>query len=285
MNKVLIYIFIAVLFSSCDYFSLRKDDREAVARVGENYLYKNDLDNIVTDNIPKQDSILLTTNYINNWIKQQLLLSKAKINLADKQSEFDELVSKYRQDLFINSYKEAVVQEYLNVDITQSDIDKFYKNNSQNFMLNEELLKLKYIKLNNKIQDKKVIEKLFKSSKKEDTKALQEQHLSLESFHLNDSIWVKYSDLLAQVPILKEMDKNEILKKGNFIKKEDSLSLYLVTVKDVLYRNNIAPKSYITPTIEQMILHQRKLLLLKNIEKTLFEDAQKEEQFEIFKNE
>lgn len=285
MNKVLTYIFIAVLFLSCDYFSLRKDDREAVARVGENYLYKNDLEKIITSNISKQDSVLLATNYVNNWIKQQLLLSKATINLSDKQAEFDELVSKYRQDLFINSYKEAVVKEYLNVDITQKDIDTFYKNNNQNFRLNEELLKLKYIKVSNKIQDKNTIEKLFKSSKKEDIEALQEQSLSLESYHLNDSIWVKYSDLLYKAPILKEVDKKELLKKGNFIKKEDSLSLYLVAVKNILDRNSIAPKSYITPTIKQMILHQRKLLLLKNIEETLFEDAQKEQQFEIYKNE
>ena len=66
------------------------------------------------------------------------------------------------------------------------------------------------------------------------------------------------------------------------IQKEDSLSLYLMTIKKVLHRNEIAPKSYIKPTIEQMILHQRKLLLLRNIEETLIDDANKKQQFEIY---
>ena len=56
----------------------------------------------------------------------------------------------------------------------------------------------------------------------------------------------------------------------------------MVAVKKVLYRNEIAPKSYMTPTIKQMILHQRKLLLLRNIEETLIDDARKNKQFEIY---
>ncbi len=104
----------------------------------------------------------------------------------------------------------------------------------------------------------------------------------MKSHHLNDSIWIKYSDLINEIPILKTEDKQLFLKKDHFIQKEDSLSLYLVTIKKVLKSNEIAPKSYITPAIKQMILHQRKLLLLRNIEETLIKDATKKKQFEIY---
>ena len=50
----------------------------------------------------------------------------------------------------------------------------------------------------------------------------------------------------------------------------------------MLNRNEIAPKSYVTPTIKQMILHQRKLLLLRKIEETLIDDARKKQQFETY---
>ena len=112
--------------------------------------------------------------------------------------------------------------------------------------------------------------------------SLQSKELSLKSYHLNDSIWVKYSNLVSKIPVLKELDKKELLKKENFIQKEDSLSLYLVTIKEVLNRNEIAPKSYVIPTIKQMILHQRKLLLLRKIEETLIDDARKKQQFETY---
>lgn len=271
-----------ISLQSCDYFTIKNDTRQPVARVNNAYLYKDDLKNIFTDDISTQDSILISNNYINNWVKQQLLLSKAQINLENKTEQFEGLVKKYREDLFINSYKEAAVKQYLNTEITEDDIDTFYKENNQNFKLNEELVKLKYIKIGKDVLNKKELIKLFTSSKKEDLDSLNSKELSLKSYHLNDSIWVKYSDLLFKIPIFNNEDKKRLLKKDNFIQKEDSLSLYLVTIKQVLKRNEIAPKSYIAPTIKQMILHQRKLLLLRNIEETLIDDANKKQQIEIY---
>jgi macrodomain Ter protein organizer (MatP/YcbG family) len=282
MKYLFYFIVSTVILQSCDYFTIKNDTRQPVARVNNTYLYKQDLKNIFTSDITSQDSILLVNNYINNWIKQQLLLSKAQINLENKTEKFEYLVKKYREDLFINSYKEAVVKQYLDTKITDSDIDQFYVDNNQNFKLNEELVKLKYIKIGKDVLNKKELIKLFRSVKKEDLDSLISKELFLKSYHLNDSIWIKYSDLLVKIPIFKTDGIKQLLKKDSFIQKEDSLSLYLVAIKQVLKRNEIAPKSYITPTIKQMILHQRKLLLLRNIEETLIDDANKKQQFEIY---
>ena len=282
MKHQYFFIIVLVLLQSCDYFTIKSDTREAIARVDETFLYKEDLKDILPQDYNEQDSILITMNYINNWIKQQLLLSKAQLNLENETDKFEELVKKYREDLYINSYKEAVVLEYLNTDITDDDIEQFYVEHNQNFKLNEELLKLKFIKIGKDVYDKKELIKLFKSSENEDLDSLQSMELSLISHHLNDSIWVKYSDLKSKIPLIKTIEKKRLLKKDNFIQKEDSLSLYLIAVKEVLNRNEIAPKTYITPTIKQMILHQRKLLLLRNIEETLIDDARNKQQFEIY---
>lgn len=268
---------------SCDYFTFKKEVApQTVARVNDTYLYKTDLTEIFTKDISKKDSITLVSNFINNWIKQQLLLSKAQLNLENRTNEFEDLVKQYREDLFINSYKEAVVKQYLDTLITDDDIDQFYLNNNEIFKLNEELIKLKYIKIGKNDSNKNELLKLFKSTTNKDLEKLKEKALFMKSHHLNDSIWIKYSDLINEIPILKTEDKQQLLKKDQFIQKEDSLSLYLVTVKKVLQSNEIAPKSYITPAIRQMILHQRKLLLLRNIEETLIKDATKKKQFEIY---
>jgi hypothetical protein len=58
-----------------------------------------------------------------------------------------------------------------------------------------------------------------------------------------------------------------------------------VAIKDVLHRNDVAPKSYVIPTIRQMILHNRKLELMNEIEKTLVMDAINNKQFEQYENE
>ena len=55
-----------------------------------------------------------------------------------------------------------------------------------------------------------------------------------------------------------------------------------MTVKEVLKRNDIAPMSYITPTIKQIILQKRKLELLRKIEVDLLNDAIKKQYFEEY---
>jgi len=284
MKPIYFYLILSlILLQSCDYFTFKKEvPPQVVARVNDNYLHKDDLMAIFTKGISKQDSVALVKNYINNWIKQQLLLSKAQLNLENKADEFEDLVKQYREDLFINSYKEAVVKQYLDTIITHDDIDQFYLNNNEIFKLNEELIKVKYIKISKEDSNKKELLKLFKSTNNKDLEGLKEKALFMKSHHLNDSVWIKYSDLIIEIPVLKSEDKQQLLKKDNFIQKEDSLSLYLVAIKQVLQSNEIAPKSYITPAIRQMILHQRKLLLLRNIEETLIKDATKKQQFEIY---
>ena len=77
------------------------------------------------------------------------------------------------------------------------------------------------------------------------------------------------------------MERDKLLKKTKFLQKEDSLGVYLVAINDVLRRNDIAPKSYIKPTIKQMILHQRKLQLIRDIEKIIVKDAIQNKSFQI----
>jgi len=73
-----------------------------------------------------------------------------------------------------------------------------------------------------------------------------------------------------------------VLKKPNFTKLQDSLGVYLVKIEAVLKTNDLAPLSYVKPTIEQIILNKRKQNLLKKIQKDITIDAIKNKNFEIF---
>ena len=44
----------------------------------------------------------------------------------------------------------------------------------------------------------------------------------------------------------------------------------------------IAPLSYIEPTIKEMILHKRKIELIREIEKLIVKDATKNNNFKIY---
>ena len=283
MNKIAPYCFlILILITSCIH---KTENDDAVARVYDSYLYQDDLNAILPEEFITKDSLLLTKNYIDNWAKEELLLKKAEINLGEDLDQIEELVTQYRQDLLVNKYKEAVVEQYLDTLATSKDVAAFYDENKEIFKLNEELVKIKYIYIGKEVLNPKDFEKLFRSSKKEDLDSLKSKELELKSFNLNDSIWIRLDDILREIPSLNTQDKKRILNKTKFFEKEDSLGVYLIAVNKVLKRGDTAPMSYVMPTIKQMILHGRKLELLKKIEETLIEDAINNKEFEIYERE
>ncbi|NNC70387.1 MAG: hypothetical protein HKN90_06155 [Flavobacteriaceae bacterium] len=282
MSKYLVYLTFIILLQSCDQ---RGNGKDSIARVYDSYLYQSELIHMLPGDLSDSDSILLVKNIINDWAKKQLLLKKAEINIGDSLSEIDELVNQYRQDLVISKYKEAVIEQYLDTLSTSEDIAKFYDENKEIFKLNEELVKLRYIHFSNQLNNPDEFEELFRSSKKDDLDSLKAKELQLISYNLNDSIWIRVEDIMKKIKSLNKDDKNRILKKTSFFEKTDSLGVYLVAVKDVRLRGQIAPMSYVLPTVKQMILHRRKLELIKKIEETLIEDAITNKEFEIYEDE
>ena len=282
-----IYIVILLLIASCEYLPTIKEkvsEDPPIARVNDKLLFKKDVQDLFKPNISEQDSILIIKNHIDSWAKQQLLLHQAEINLERESLEFEKLVEDYRSTLYINAYKEALVSNKLDTIVTDAQVKQFYLSNHENFRLNEELVQLKYIHLNNERNDEKKLIKLFKSKKREDIEELESMELEFISHNFNDTIWVKYNEIFNKINVLKSVPKKDVLKKSKFIQKEDSLGLYLITIKDVLLRNDTAPISYITPTIKQIILQKRKLELLRKIEVDLLNDAIKNKNFEKYKN-
>ncbi len=281
--RYFVLLLMPLLLVSCDYFSNSKNDKVAIARVGKNYLYEEDIKNAMPSNISKTDSILFTENYTDNWIKRTLLIEKAKMNATINPLELEQLVLKYKEDLLINSYKKSVVSEYLDTNITEEDITKYYIKNRGKFKLNDDLVQLKYIKFPKKVLNKKELIKLFKSTKKEDLDTLKSKEYAFKEFHFRDSTWVTYADVMNKIPVLLSMPKRELLKNNIFVKKEDSLDVYLVKIKGIRFKSQLAPKSFVKETIKELILHERKKTLLKDIELKIMEDAKTQKQIEIIK--
>lgn len=286
MRKFKVYSILILMLAgttACDFIpSFKNDERTPVAKVYDKHLYSEDIIDLLPHDITSQDSLMFVKSYINTWATKQLFLHHAEINLTSEASSFEKLVTDYRSALYINSYKEALVLTKLDTEVSDEQVNEYYTINRKNFKLNEALVQFKYIHANTDRSDEKGLIKLFRSSKKKDLDSLENMALEFKSFNFNDSIWIRYYDMESKMNFLKTMDKKQVLKKSNFIKKEDSLGLYLVTIKKVLMPNEIAPVNYIMPTIKQIILQKRKLELIKKIEVDLLNDAIKNQYFEKY---
>ncbi|MGB5383307.1 MAG: hypothetical protein WBN19_05615 [Lutimonas sp.] len=275
MRAVFLILFVT-LFIGC---KKEMPIENAVARIDDKFLSIEEFKASLPSNYTKDDSIQLRSSIINNWATNELLLDKAKLNIGDEQKEIEKLVDNYRKELLIERYKEALLNKLLDTIVTESDLESFYLANKDIYRLSEDLVRLKFIMFDKNLKNADEFEKLFKSESKEDLTELNDRKLELKMFSLNDSIWVSYKLVSERLPFLEEINK---LKKDTFLKKEDSLGVYLVALKDILYINETAPRSYVEPTVKKMILHKRKLDLFRDIEKSLLSEAVKSKKFEIY---
>jgi len=267
---------------SCDFFK-QTDDRKPVARVNDTYLYEEDIQDLVKEGMSKQDSAVVVNNFINRWATQQLLLSGAKLNLTEsKQRTFDKFAIDYKNDLYSKAYMEALVAQNIDTLISQEEIEAYYNENKQIFKLNEDLIKLRYINVGENLLDLKELETKFKRFNDEDKKELDSISIQFKSFSLKDSVWVKVDQVIDKIPPFTSENRNELLKKSNFIQLKDSLGLYLVHITDVLLRNSTAPIEYVKPTIDKIVINKRKLELVRELEKDIKKDAIKHKKFEIY---
>ena len=277
-----VLLLLVLLVFSCDFIKKSYDD-EPVARVNESYLYKEDIKGLVPVEASKTDSTLIVRNFINKWATEQLLVDGAMLNLSEqKQEVFNKLVTQYKNDLFTKAYLEALVKRSIDTTVAIEKAEIYYEKNKEVFKLNEELLKFRYIHVDENIINYRNIKERFQRFNQRDKKVLDSISIQFKSYSFNDSIWIKLSHVIKKISVVTPENKKQLLKKSNFVQLKDSLGVYLMQINDVLFRNETAPLEYVKPTINQIVINKRKLELIRNLEKDITKDAIKNKQFEIY---
>lgn len=273
-----------VLFISCDLLK-KEENKEVIARVGEEYLYKNEIASLIPKGVSKEDSIIIVQNYINSWATKKLLMKNAEKNLREDQiDEFSTLVSDYRTDLYTKAYLEELVIRSLDTLVREDQLVKYYEANKENFRLNEDVFKLRYMSVPNSNNKINRFREKFKRFNKDDRYYLDSLSFQFTNYMFNDSVWLKSSELIKKMPPVTEENIGNYLKKSQFFEFQDSLGVYLMLVKDFKKRDEAAPLSFIRPTIKQIILNQRKINFIKNLKKDIINDAIKDKQYEIYED-
>jgi len=276
------FLLILFLFSvSCNQFKVSKE--EVIARVGSVYLYRTDLERELDLFINKDDSILKTRNFIDQWARNQIILQQAKINLNLEEIEsLDALIDQYKIDLYSNTYKQTVLNKSIDTIISVQELDSFLIQNQSIFKLNSPLYQVRYIQLPHDNVDVNEIKRSFQRFNTEDVYFLDSLSFQFTNHILVDSVWINKSNLLSEISFLNQENLNKYIKKSQFFEIEDSLGVYLFFVKNHLMKGDIPPNEVLSPTIKNIILNQRKLKFNKQFEKDILHDAIKSKTYEIY---
>ena len=282
LDKLRKLFILLLLILSCDFNTELNDN--IVARVGDKTLSKEDLINKLPKIVNSEDSIIISNKIINNWALNQLLIDNAEINLSSEEVEkIEKISSDYYNDLLISTYKNKVASYNSDTLVLDDEISKYYDSNFENFLLYEDIIKGRYVRLNKNNFNLNEIKRRFRRFNEQDLTFFDSISLQLLNYSLNDTTWVNKDLFFNKIPVLKDEEIERIVKKTLYVVKEDSLDVYLIKINDFIDINDKAPLDYIYNRIEELIKNKKKVDFIKKFETETIENAKIENNFEIIK--
>ena len=279
------YLWISLIFlsffSTCQKEKV-EDKGEVIVSVYGKKLYKTDLENIVYDGISYNDSVLRAKVYIDKWVHNQLLIRQAENNLKPEQLDFSKRLEEYRNSLVINKYETELINQNLDTEVTEDQIYDYYKNNSGEFRLNRDIVKVASVTLPKDSKRKWVFTKWIRNydTLMVDTLTYLANKYALEyDFNIKD--WRDFEDV-AHIYNLKIKDNKSFLSNKKYFVVNDDETYTLVKICEYRLVGDESPCEMETDRIKYIILTNRKKALLENLYKDLHSKAIQDNALEVF---
>ena len=269
--KYYIIIVAGIFIASCS--SNNNSGKIVVAKVGEKTLYESDLFGIITTEMGKKDSSILANDYIEKWVKQELLIQKANDNLTTAQKNVTRELNEYRNSLIIYKYKNELIKQRMDTTVTETQIEDFYNSNLNTFKLNKNIVKAIFIKIPSDVANPSLLKTLIADTSNEGLNELKEYCLQYaKGFDIFMDNWVNFETVKNNIP--QEIDDVEhFLSRNNQIELNDSNYYYLVKIQDYKLKNDLAPLNFVENNIKKLILNKRKIEFLKEVENNIYTEG------------
>ena len=239
MKKLFKGFLILILIVSCNK-NKNTDDTLLLSEVGEFTLYKKEVLESLPKNISSQDSIAFIKNYTDAWVRNKLLYEKAISNIHDKDGTIEGQVARFREQLYITAYEQLFSNQKLDTIIPQNQIDEYYSNHKQEYILNVDVVKPIFAVIpKQKLTTK--IKKYFYSKDVDEFDIFKDfVYENSQKFYLAKD-WVVLEQLKQEVPVELISNANIFDSKGIII--EDSQYAYCIKITEYVKAGNPKPRN------------------------------------------
>ena len=283
MSKFGVFIGIAflLLLAGCDYF--QKSSKEVVlAECYGKYLYESDLKGIVPEGASIMDSIQRVSNFIDSWVRRQVLLHQAEINLDKEALDLNKQMEEYRNSLVIYAYESQLINQKLDTLVSEDEIAEYYEQNKGDFQLRNTMVRVAYVIIDEDSKQKANLKKLLSDP---DTLMLQNIDIQATYYavksYLDVDQWMRLDELTSIVPI-QIFNTESFLKKNKFVSFDMNEYTYMVRFVDYLLEESTSPMEMVRDNIKSVILAQRKQAMIEEMHTALYEKAKNEKAFEVY---
>ena len=283
MNKALFVFLIIFILPGCRNHN-KTEKRIPAAKVGDVILYYDQIPKLIQPGTPDSDSTGIIQNYINKWVKKELVLKKSEENLSTElKDEIENQIDETRTNLLIYEYQRQMMLERMDTIISEEELEDYYDANKNSFVLGSNIVKALYIKLPFETPNLSKIKLLARSDNQKDLQELESLcYQFAEKFDDFNEEWITMDRLSFELQQDIENQEN-FLKRTTFFETTDSITVYLVNFRDYRLRSSIAPYEYVRDDMKRIIWNNRRLEFIQSLENGIYNEALQENSFKIYR--
>lgn len=283
MRTFIIVGSIVLFISACTKYN-SDSNRVVVAQVGDKYLYADQIPVKINNGLNREDSISISRNYIDRWIRDKLILRKAEENLSEEyQTEINIKLEETRTNLMIYQYEQQMMVQKMDTMVLEEQITDYYDNHLQNFNLQSSIVKVLFLKLPVEAPNIDRARSWYRSDEQNDIQSLESYAYQFaEKFDDFGENWISMNFLLRELPSNIE-NESYFLRNNRYYETNDSEFYYFVNIRDFRLKGSIAPIEYVRDDIKTIILNNRKIDFLQELENGIYNEGIKDNSFRVFK--
>lgn len=255
-----------------------------VARVLNRYLYLDDLNGVTPSGISAADSIAVVHDFIDKWVRNQLILNKAELNLTDEEKDVEQQIENYRTSLLIYIYEQSYIRQNLDTVITDQEILEYLNENSSNFQLSEAVIKGSFIQVPATAPEIYRLRQWCQSQDPENIADIESYCVEhAERYDHFDDRWVNLSEVLEYLPRRLYNPENTINNRRLVEMRDlDSIYYYFLSIRDYALSGEVAPIDLVMNDIRSIIMNKRKIQIVNELESNIYNDGQNRGYFIIY---
>ena len=251
-----------------------------LATVHDQQLRLSHASNYISEGATSKDSLSQLRSYVEQWVREMVLLHEAEQRIPTGLN-INELVLDYRNSLIISNYEKDLVETQLDTVITMQELQEYYQRNREQYQLEHTIVRGHFVKLPSSSDSLRQFREWWDSSEPDDFQNVISYSIRhADVFILEDSTWYKVDELERLMPP-GTMRSENMRPNTSFRFSDDDFEYYLRISESVLSRE-IAPLSYIREQAERFIMHKRKLELLEDIKRSLYDRDIQENHIKIY---
>lgn len=279
-------IFFILINFSCQYFQPKEEGvkEKIIARSGDQELTLSSFEELIPKNTSSSDSALFVKKFVDDWVKKQLMISKAQEAIDFNEARIKKKVLDYQYALMVHEYEQKYIDAHLDEDVSETEILEYYETKSQNFVLRQNLAKCVYFKIPSSAPRISRFRRFMRDYPKDTAEIWEYANEYATKAFIEDSVWVKFNDVLLETPLKDTSDKTNFLRRNSSIEASDEDHIYFLKVFEHKLIGEIAPVEFIKDNIADIIINKRKIELKKELEKNIYEEAKNTNAFEIYTN-